>query len=60
LSGHLLDKLKLIVRLEMFFVTTLKHNRLVSLSKETGYVPFRVQLFKVVATNGEIEWVISG
>jgi SRSO17 transposase len=76
------DNLKLIVRLEMFFVTTLKENRLVSLSKEGGYihlqaiewtaprlkhgvsvklkeVPFRVQLFKVVATNGDIEWVIT-
>mgnify|MGYP001438341217 CR=1 FL=1 len=76
------DNLKLIVRLEMFFVTTLKENRLVSLSKETGYihlqdidwteqrlrdgvvvklkeVPFKVQLFKVVATNGDIEWVIT-
>lgn len=76
------DNLKLIVRLEMFFITPLKENRLVSLSKETGYihlqdiewtaprlkhgvsiklkaVPFRVQLFKVVATNGDIEWVIT-
>jgi SRSO17 transposase len=76
------DNLKLIVRLDMFFVTTLKDNRLVSLSKEEGYihlqdiewtaeslahglsvklkeVPFRVQLFKVVATNGDIEWVIT-
>jgi hypothetical protein len=76
------DNLKLIVRLEMFFITTLKENRLVSLSKETGYVhlqaiewtaqrlrdgvavklkevPFKVQLFKVVATNGDIEWVIT-
>jgi len=76
------DNLKLIVRLDMFFVTTLKDNRLVSLSKEQGYihlqdiewtaeslahglsvklkeVPFRVQLFKVVATNGDIEWVIT-
>ena len=64
------------------FVTTLKENRLVSLSKEQGYinlqqiewtneqlqdgitvklkeVPFKVQLFKVVATNGDIEWVIT-
>ncbi len=63
-------------------MTTLKDNRLVSLSKEQGYihlqdiewtperlehgvsvklkeVPFRVQLFKVVATNGDIEWVIT-
>ena len=76
------DNLKLIVRLEMFFVTTLKSNRLVSLSKEEGYVhlqkiawtqerlrygvsvklkelPFRVRLFKVVAPNGDIEWVIT-
>ncbi len=76
------DNLKLIVRLQMFFVTTLKDNRLVSLSKATGYihlqeiewteqglregltvklkeVPFKVQLFKVVATNGDIEWVIT-
>lgn len=76
------DNLKLIMRLDMFFVTTLKDNRLVSLSKESGYVhlqdiewtplrltegvsiklkemPFRVQLFKVVATHGDIEWVIT-
>jgi len=66
----------------MIFVTTLKANRLVSRSKESGYehlaelawtaheiehgftvklkeVPFRVQLFKRVATNGDIEWVIT-
>lgn len=76
------DNLKLIIRLGMFFVTTLKDNRLVSLSKEQGYVhlqdldwtpqqlqsgqtvklkelPFKVQLFKLVATNGDIEWVIT-
>jgi hypothetical protein len=76
------DNLKLIVRLALFFVTTLKDNRLVSLSKAGGYihlqdiewteqrlrdgvtvklkeVPFKVQLFKVVATNGDIEWVIT-
>lgn len=76
------DNLKLIVRLELLFVTSLKDNRLVSLSKETGYihlqdiewtqqrlqagvtvklkeVPFKVQLFKVVATNGDIESVIT-
>jgi hypothetical protein len=76
------ENLKLIVRLEMFFVTTLKDNRLVSLSQETGYIhlqelewsetrlrdglavklkeiPFKVQLFKVVATNGDIEWVMT-
>lgn len=76
------DNLKLIVRLELFFVTTLKDNRLVSLSKEQGYIhlqdiewtehrlrygvpvklkeiPFKVQLFKVVAPNGDIDWVIT-
>ena len=76
------DNLKLIIRLDMFFVTTLKDNRLVSLSKEGGYIhlqdiewtdqrqlqgvsvklkemPFKVQLFKLVATNGDIEWVIT-
>lgn len=76
------DTLKLIVRLGMAFVTTLQSNRLVSLSKEEGYVhlqeiawtaeslrygvsvklkevPFRVRLFKVVAQNGDIEWVIT-
>ena len=76
------DNLKLLHRLEMFFVTTLKSNRMVSLSKETGYVhlqqiewtpeqlelgllvklkelAFLVRLFKIVAKNGDIEWVIT-
>jgi hypothetical protein len=76
------ETLKMIVKLEMFFVTTLANNRLVSLSKEEGYVhlqdmdwtdkrlkygisvklkelPFRVHLFKVVAKNGDIDWVIT-
>jgi len=76
------DNLKLIHRLGRVFVTTLKSNRKVSLSKETGYVhleqvewtperllhgvlvklkdlPFSVRLFKLVATNGDIEWVIT-
>jgi len=76
------DNLKLVQRLGMFFVTTLKSNRMVSLSKDEGYihldaiewtaerldqgvpvklkeVPFYVQLFKLVATNGDIEWVIT-
>jgi len=76
------DNLKLVQRLGMFFVTTLKSNRMVSLSKQAGYihldaiewtperlergvavklkeVPFYVQLFKLVATNGDIEWVIT-
>ncbi len=33
-----MDNLKLVVRLGLVFVTTLKSNRLVSLSKESGYV----------------------
>jgi hypothetical protein len=72
------DNLKFIHRLGRYFVTTLKCNRKVSLSKEGGYIhldeiewtperlktgvsvklkelPFRVQLFKVVATNGDID-----
>jgi hypothetical protein len=76
------DNLKLIVRLGMYFVTTLKSNRMVSLTAEAGYVhldslrwdahaleyglsvklkdlPFRLQLFKVVATNGDIDWIIT-
>jgi len=76
------DNLKMIHRMGLFFVTTLKSNRLVSLSKETGYVhleqiewtqetlssgiivklkemPFHVRLFKLVASNGDIEWAIT-
>ncbi len=76
------DNLKLIVRLGLYFVTTLKSNRMVSLTPEGGCVhlqalvwdadalehglsvklkdlPFRVQLFKGVATNGDIDWVIT-
>jgi hypothetical protein len=76
------DNLKLIQRLGLSFFTTLKENRLVSLSKEDGYihlnqiewtperlehgvlvklkeVPFQVRLFKLVATNGDIDWVIT-
>ena len=76
------DNLKLIHRLDLTFFTTLKENRLVSLSKEEGYihldevewtpdrlqngvlakleeVPFKVRLFKLVATNGDIDWVIT-
>ena len=74
--------LKMIHRMGMQFVTTLKENRLVSLSKEGGYihlqeiewteeqkqygveiklqeVPFHVQLFKLVAPDGNIDWVIT-
>jgi hypothetical protein len=76
------DNLKLIHRCGWTFFTTLKSNRMVSLSKDIGYVhlqdiewteqqlkegisvklkevPFLVQLFKIVATNGDIEWVIT-
>ena len=76
------DNLKLIQRLGLIFFTALKENRLVSLSKEAGYihldqiewtperlqngvvvklkeVPFQVRLFKLVATNGDIDWVIT-
>jgi hypothetical protein len=76
------DNLKLVQRLNLIFFTTLKKNRLVSLSKEDGYihldqiewtperlqqgvivklkeVPFKVRLFKLVATNGDIDWVIT-
>ena len=76
------DNLKLADRLGLIFFTTLKSNRMVSLSIEGGYihldeiewtperlanglmvklkeVPFKVRLFKVVATNGDIDWVIT-
>ena len=76
------ENLKAIHRLGMAFVTTLKSNRLVSLSKESGYahldalawdkeslmhgqlvklkeMPFLVRLFKLVAQNGDIDWVIT-
>ncbi len=74
--------LKLVHRLGLTFYTTLKANRMVSLSAEDGYihldaidwnderlrhgiivklkkVPFKVRLFKVVALNGDIDWVIT-
>jgi hypothetical protein len=76
------QNLKRVQRLGLTFYTTLKSNRLVSLSKETGYVhldevdwtperlkhgvlvklkkvPFKVKLFKVVAPNGDVDWVIT-
>ena len=76
------ENLKLIHRSGWTFYTTLKSNRKVSLSKETGYqdleeiewtqetlisgqlvrikeVPFWLRLFKLVDTNGNIEWVIT-
>lgn len=76
------ENLKLVHRLGLTFFTTLKSNRLVSLSQEGGWrhldeinwteerlkngvlvklkeVPFKVQLFKVVAKDGNIDWVIT-
>src|SRR6185295_12172318 len=76
------ENLKLVHRLGLIFFTTLKSNRMVSLSKESGWihlddidwttellqngvlvklkeVPFKVRLFKVVATDGNIDWVIT-
>ncbi|WP_232064642.1 IS701 family transposase [Rhodocytophaga rosea] len=74
------ENLKLIHRHGWTFFTTLKSNRKVSLSKETGYqhldklifedqvkgllvklkeVPFMVKLFKIVAPNGDIDYVIT-
>lgn len=74
--------LKLIHRMNMIFFTTLKENRLVSLTKEGGYIhleeiewnpettknglwvklkelPFKVRLFKLAATHGNIDWIIT-
>lgn len=76
------ENLKLIHRSGWTFFTTLKSNRLVSLSRETGYqhldefkfdeqttvkglivklkeCPFMVKLFKMVAKNGDIDWIIT-
>ena len=76
------ENIKYIHWLVKLFITTLKENRLISLSKEQGYIhlhdlqwtdpqlqcgitvklkeiPFKVQLFKVVATNDDIEGVIT-
>jgi hypothetical protein len=76
------ENLKLVNTLKMTFYTTLKSNRLVSPSKDEGYihlddidwtperlkagvsvklkkVPFEVKLFKLVATNGDIDWLIT-
>lgn len=76
------ENLKLVQRLGLSFFTTLKSNRMVSLSKAGGWNPlneiewtperlqngvivklkevlFKVQLFKVVATDGNIDWVIT-
>jgi len=76
------DTLKLIHRAGRAFITALRSNRVVSLSREASYVhldalewderrlrygvsvklkevPFRVQLFKVVASDGDIDWLIT-
>jgi hypothetical protein len=64
--------LKLIYYHQRHFVTTLKSNHMVSLRVACGYVPleqgqivkfkelpFKVKLFKLVAINGDIGWVIT-
>lgn len=76
------ETLKVIHRLDRIFVAPIKSNRLISLSREAGYVhlgqiewtperleqgvsvklkelPFRVLLFKVVSSNGDIDWLIT-
>ena len=76
------ENLQLIHRRQRIFFTTLKSNRLGSLSKEERYVhldavewtpnrltsgglvklkevPFPVRLFKLVAPDGDIDWVIT-
>jgi len=76
------ENLKFIHRLGRYFITTVKSNRKVSVSKEAGYVnleelpwdphtlkygmmvklkelPFKVRLFMVVSTTGDIDWVIT-
>ncbi|WP_334168720.1 IS701 family transposase [Methylobacter sp.] len=76
------ENLKLVHTLKRTFYTTLKSNRMVSLSKEEGYVhldaiewtperlqagvvvklkkvPFKVKLFKLVAPDGDIDWLIT-
>jgi hypothetical protein len=76
------ENLKLIHRTGRYFLTTVKSNRKVSVSKETGYVnledlpwtedtvrygmwvklkelPFKVRLFVVVSSTGDIDWVIT-
>lgn len=76
------ENLKLIHRLGRYFITTVKSNRKVSISKEDGYVnledlpwtpeayqtgiwvklkelPFKVRLFMVVSSDGDIDWVIT-
>jgi hypothetical protein len=76
------ENLKLAHRLGLVFYVPLKWNRMVSLSKEDGYVhlqdidwtpkrlqfgvevklkqlPFKVRLFKLVAKDGDIDWVIT-
>ena len=81
------ENLKLLARLELVFITTLKNNRLISVwedgkgvkseylhlqqiewtpqSLEEGLLvklkelPFAVRLFKIVAPNGDVEWLIT-
>jgi len=73
---------KVFHRMGLIFVSQLKSNRKISLTKEGGYihmqeiewteerlqcgisvklqeVPFRLQLFKVVAPNGDVDWIVT-
>ncbi len=77
-----MDNLKLIHRSGWTFFTTLKSNRMVSVSRDIGYqhlnelvfdeqtwnrglivklkkIPFQVKLFKIVAPDGRIDWVVT-
>jgi len=76
------DNLKLIALLKMVFFAPIRDNRLVSLTREQGYIhvqdidwtpdrlangvmvklkelPFLVRLFKIVATDGNIDWIVT-
>lgn len=76
------DNLKLIARLGLIFYSAIKGDRVVSVSRDAGWVqvqhfvwtedqleqgvwvrlkkvPFAVRVFKLVATNGDIDWVIT-
>ena len=77
-----MDNIKLIHRSGWTFFTTLKSNRMVSVSRDIGYqhldelvfdeqtwtrgitvklekIPFQVKLFKIVAPEGRIDWVVT-
>jgi len=54
------QNLKMVHRLGLIFYTTLKNNRLVSLSKESGYIHLdEIEWTEERLKNGNIDWVIS-